>query len=161
MKLQLIIFLISFTLALVSAVKAQAQLAHARTLTLEAARKIASQARQYAVDNHAPGASIAIVDAGGQLLYLERLDNTFAASAMVAYEKAHTAALFKLPSRKLEESILAGRSPLITVGYTMLIGGIPITVDNTVVGAIGVSGAASAQQDEEIAIAGSKTPLIQ
>jgi glc operon protein GlcG len=161
MKLQLFLFIISFTLALVSAIKAQAQLAETKILTLQAAKKIASQARQYALDNYAPGASIAVVDAGGELIYLERLDNTFAASALVAYEKAHTAALFKLPSRKLEESITSGRTPLITVGYTMLIGGIPISVDNTVIGAIGVSGAASAQQDEEIAIAGSKAKLVQ
>jgi glc operon protein GlcG len=135
---------------------AQAQVINTKVLTLEAAKKIAARARQYAIDNKAPGGSIAIVDAGGELIYLERLDNTFASSALIAYDKAHTSAMFKAPSRKLEESIVGGRTPLITVGYTMLIGGVPITLDGAVIGAIGVSGSASAQQDEDIALAGAK-----
>ncbi|GAA4415689.1 heme-binding protein [Nibrella viscosa] len=140
---------------------AQAQVATTKVLTLDAAKKIAATARQFAVTAKAPGGSIAIVDAGGELIYLERLDNTFAASALIAYDKAHTSAMFKTPSRKLEESIVGGRTPLITVGYTMLIGGVPITLDGVVVGAIGVSGSASAQQDEEIALAGAKTTFNQ
>ena len=65
----------------------------------------------------------------------------------------------KQPSVKLENSINGGRQALITVGHTFLQGGIPIIVDGQVIGAIGVSGAASAQQDEEIAIAGSKVKI--
>jgi len=138
-----------------------AQVTTTPILTLEAAKKIASEAASYAKSNNAPGGSIAIVDAGGNLLYLERLDNTFPASAMVAYEKANTAATFRAPSKKLEDAINNGRTALTTVGHTFLQGGIPIYYNGVVIGAIGVSGAASAQQDEEIAIAGSKANIGQ
>jgi glc operon protein GlcG len=67
--------------------------------------------------------------------------------------------LFKVPSAKLENSINGGRQALITVGHTFLQGGIPIMYNGQVIGAIGVSGAASAQQDEDIAIAGSKAKI--
>jgi glc operon protein GlcG len=99
------------------------------------------------------------VDNGGNLVYLERLDGTFAASSDVAIQKARTAAQFKAPSKKLEDAINNGRSALITVGRTFLQGGIPIMYNGEVIGAIGVSGAASAAQDEEIALAGSKTKI--
>ena len=117
------------------------------------------EAVSYAKANNAPGGAIAIVDNGGNLVYLERLDGTFAAASEVSIKKANTAALFKAPSAKLENSINGGRQALITVGHTFLQGGIPIIIDGQVVGAIGVSGASSAQQDEEIAIAGSKAKL--
>ena len=138
---------------------ANAQVISSKTLTLEAAKKVAADAVKYAKDNNSPGGSVAVVDVGGNLIYLERLNNTFPASAMVAYEKANTAATFKAPSKKLEDSINGGRQALITVGHTFLQGGIPIMYDGQVVGAVGVSGASSAQQDEEIAIAGSKAKL--
>ncbi len=133
-----------------------AQLISSKNISLEAAKKITAEAVKYARANNAPGAAIAIVDAGGNLVYLERLDNTFAAAAEVAIKKANTAAMFKAPSSKLENSINGGRAALITVGHTFLQGGIPIVVDGQVVGAIGVSGSASAQQDEDMANAGAK-----
>jgi glc operon protein GlcG len=138
---------------------AHAQVANQKNMTLEAAKKIAADAAAYAKANNAPGGSIAIVDNGGNLVYLERLDNTFAASADVAIQKAKTAAQFKAPSKKLEDAVNNGRNALITVGRTFLQGGIPVMFDGQVIGAIGVSGAASAAQDEEIAIAGSKVVL--
>jgi glc operon protein GlcG len=136
-----------------------AQVADQKNITLEAAKKIAGEAVKYAKANNAPGGSIAVVDNGGNLVYLERLDGTFAASSEVSIKKANTAALFKTPSAKLENSINGGRQALITVGHTFLQGGIPIMYNGQVIGAIGVSGAASAQQDEEIAIAGSKAKI--
>jgi glc operon protein GlcG len=150
------------TAVLVSVLMAQsitAQVSTQKNITLEAAKKIAGDAVAYAKANNAPGGSIAIVDNGGNLVYLERLDNTFAASAEVAIQKAKTSAQFKAPSKKLEDAVNNGRSALITVGRTFLQGGIPIMFDGQVIGAIGVSGAASAAQDEEIAIAGSKAVL--
>ena len=131
-----------------------------KNLSLDGAKKIVAEAIQYARSVNAPGGSVAVVDAGGNLIYLERLDNTFAAAAEVSIKKANTAALFKAPSSKLENSINGGRGALITVGHTFLQGGIPIIVDGEVVGAIGVSGSASAQQDEDIANAGVKAKLI-
>jgi glc operon protein GlcG len=67
--------------------------------------------------------------------------------------------LFKAPSSKLENAINGGRQALITVGHTFLQGGIPIIIDGQVVGAIGVSGSASAQQDEDMAVAASKIKI--
>jgi glc operon protein GlcG len=141
------------------AAESNSQTIQTKNISLEAAKKVVAEAVKYAKANNAPGGAIAIVDNGGNLVYLERLDGTFAAAAEVSVKKANTAALFKAPSAKLENSINGGRQALITVGHTFLQGGIPIMVDGQMVGAIGVSGAASAQQDEEIAIAGSKAEI--
>ena len=147
-------------LAFVAMQGLQAQVLTNRTISLEGARRIVAEAVQYAKSVQAPGGSIAVVDAGGNLVYLERLDGTFAAAAEVSIKKANTAALFKAPSSKLENSINNGRQALITVGHTFLQGGIPIFFEGQVIGAIGVSGSASAQQDEDIAAAGAKSKLI-
>jgi glc operon protein GlcG len=145
--------------ALMAGATLNAQVADQKNITLDAAKKIVAGAVKYAKEHNAPGGSIAVVDNGGNLVYLERLDGTFAASSEVSIKKANTAALFKAPSAKLENSINSGRQALITVGHTFLQGGIPIMYNGQVIGAIGVSGATSAQQDEEIAIAGSKTKI--
>ena len=152
---------ISFFLALVTYISTAgfAQTISAKSISLDAAKKVVAEAVKYAIEKSAPGGSIAIVDDGGNLVYLERLDGTFAASAEVAIKKANTSATFKAPSSKLENSINSGRQALITVGHTFLQGGIPIMYDGQVIGAIGVSGSASAQQDEDIAIAGSKVKI--
>lgn len=144
---------------IICATTTRAQVQSQKNITLEAAKKVAAEAVTYAKTNNSPGGSIAIVDNGGNLLYLERLDNTFVASADVAIQKARTAAQFKAPSKKLEDAVNNGRNALITVGRTFLQGGIPIMYDGQIIGAIGVSGAASAAQDEEIAIAGSKAVI--
>ena len=140
-------------------VSVNGQVITTKNISLEAAKKIVAEAVVYAKANKAPGGAIAIVDAGGNLVYLERLDNTFAAASEVAIKKANTAALFKAPSSKLENSINGGRQALITVGHTFLQGGIPIIFEGQVIGAIGVSGSASAQQDEDMATAGVKIKL--
>ena len=131
-----------------------AQLSVNLELSIKAAKIIAGAGRTYAKEHKAPGGAIAIVDAGGHLLYLERLDGTFPAAAMVAYEKARTAAMFRMQSKKLEDAIIGGRGSLVTVGHNMLRGGLPVYFRGRVVGGIGVSGAASADQDVEIATAG-------
>jgi glc operon protein GlcG len=98
------------------------------------------------------GGSIAVVDSGGHLLFLQRLDNTFPAAAAVSIEKARTAATFRMPTRNFEEAIKNGRHALLGVAVmTPLQGGVPVMVDQQVVGAIGVSGAHSAQEDDAIA----------
>lgn len=154
---------IIFTLLLcsISFTRITAQTIDSKTLSLEASKKIVAEAVRYAKSNNSPGGAIAVVDNGGNLIYLERIDGTFAAAAEVAIRKANTAALFKAPSSKLENSINGGRQALITVGHTFLQGGIPIFLNGQLLGAIGVSGSASAQQDEEIAIAGSKVIISQ
>ena len=138
---------------------ASAQVITAKNISLDAAKKVVAAAVQYAKANNAPGSSIAVVDAGGNLVYLERLDGTFAAASEVSIKKANTSALFKAPSSRLENSINGGRDALITVGHTFLQGGVPITVNGEVIGAVGVSGSASAQQDEDIANAGVKAKI--
>ncbi len=88
---------------------------------------------------------------------LERLDGSFAMGATISIGKARTAVLFKKPTRFFEELINKGRTAMTAVdGFTPLIGGIPIIVGGEVVGGIGVSGAASANQDEELALAGAE-----
>jgi len=146
-------------IAILSIYSVQSQVVSNKTISLDGAKKVVAQAVDYAKSVNAPGGSIAVVDAGGNLIYLERLDGTFAASAEVSIKKANTAALFKTPSSKLENSINGGRQALITVGHTFLQGGIPIVYNGEVIGAVGVSGSASAQQDEDIAIAGAKAKI--
>ena len=134
---------------------AQAQIAPKKTLTLEGAKKVISAAVAEAKKLSAPGAAIAVVDDGGNLMALERLDNTFAAGALISIGKARTAALFKRPTKAFEEIINKGRTAMTTLDdFTPLQGGVPIMVDNQIVGAVGISGAASAQQDEDLAIVG-------
>jgi glc operon protein GlcG len=148
--------LVAVATALVLGIMSNAQVLSIKNISLDAAKKIVAEAVRFAKEKNAPGGSIAIVDNGGNLVYLERLDGTFAASAEVAVKKANTAATFKAPSSKLENSINGGRQALITVGHTFLQGGIPIIYNGEVIGAIGVSGSASAQQDEDIAVAGAR-----
>lgn len=118
---------------------------------LAAASRIAALAAHEARTRNA-GGSIAVVDAGGHLLVLNRLDGTFPAAAAVSIEKARTAATFQKPTRDFENAIKNGRHALLGVDVmTPLQGGVPITINGVVVGAIGVSGAHSAQEDDDIA----------
>ncbi len=135
----------------------QAQVASKKSLTLDGAKKVIAAAAADAKAKNAPGAVIAVVDEGGNLMALERLDGTFAAGATISAGKARTAVLFKRPTKVFEDIIRNGRTPMIALPdslFTPLQGGIPIVVDGEVIGGVGVSGAASAQQDEELAIAG-------
>jgi glc operon protein GlcG len=124
-----------------------------KVLTLKAAKAIAAAAEAEA-NKRGLTAVIAIVDDGGHLLFLERLDNTQVASVDVAIGKARTASIFRRPSKDFEDQIKNGRTAsLVLPGATPLQGGIPILVDGKVIGAIGVSGN-TPQEDEEVAKAG-------
>ena len=128
--------------------------AEKKTLSLDDARRVLAAAVDQAKKG-AGTAAIAIVDDGGNLMLVERLDNTFAAGANISIGKARTSALFKKPTKFFEDVINKGRTAMTALNdFTPLQGGVPIIVDGQIVGAIGVSGAASAAQDEEIAIAG-------
>jgi glc operon protein GlcG len=134
--------------------RAQAQVTESkRTLTLEGAKTVAAAAAAEARKGN-EGASIAIVDDGGNLMYLERIQPTFPMGATISTEKARTAALFQKPTKILEDAIVGGRTPLLNAWSAPLNGGEPILVDGKIVGAIGVSGASSAARDAVIAIAG-------
>ena len=134
---------------------ASAQTLDKKSITLEGARTVISGAKAFAKTAGAPGGVIAVVDDGGNLVALERLDGTFTAGANISVGKAKTAVMFKRPTKVFEDIIKNGRTSMVALpDFTPLQGGVPITVDGQIIGGVGVSGAASAQQDEELALAG-------
>jgi len=137
------------------AVTSQAQVIDKKGLALDGAMKVIAAAVAEAKRVNAPGGVIAVVDDGGNLMALERLDNTFAAGANISIGKARTAAIFKKPTKVFEDIVNKGRTTMVALNdFTPLQGGVPIEFQGMVIGAVGVSGAASAQQDEELAIVG-------
>jgi glc operon protein GlcG len=141
-----------------AAARAGEDVATKHTLTLEGAKKAGDAAMAYAKANGAPGGAIAIVDDGGHLLYFVRLDGTFTGSPNISIGKAKTAVLFRKPTKDFEEIINKGRFAMtaLPADFTPLQGGVPIQHEGFMVGAIGVSGAKSAAQDEEVAYAGAR-----
>lgn len=137
---------------LLSGSTALAELPTKPVLTLEAAKKLAAAAEEEAVKNKW-NMVIAIVDDGGSLVYLQRLDGTQIGSIDVALHKARTAVHFKRPTKALEDAVTGGRTVVLALGAMPIEGGIPLMVDDKLIGAIGVSGAA-AQQDGQVAKAG-------
>lgn len=121
-------------------------------LTADDVQKIAAGCRRYAREKQWD-VTVAIVDDGGFLLFLERYDGAGPFTAEVATAKARTAALGRRPSAVFEENIKL-RPALATFPYVAMVrGGVPILYDGQYVGAVGVSGRAS-EEDEEIANAG-------
>jgi len=148
------IFMAVFALSLLAAA-AQAQVSSKKVLNLEGARRVIAAAEAEAKRLNAPGGVIAVVDDGGNLVALERLDGTFTAGANISVGKAKTAVMFKRPTKFFEEVIRNGRTAMVALpDFTPLQGGIPIEYEGQIIGGVGVSGAASAQQDEELALAG-------
>ena len=144
-------------IVLSAAIFTNAQTVEKKSLSIDGAKKVIAGAVAYAKKNNAPGGVIAVVDEGGNLMALERLDGTFAAGANISIGKARTAVLFKRPTKAFEDIIKNGRTAMVALPdayFTPLQGGVPITIDGQIVGGVGVSGAASAQQDEELAMAG-------
>ena len=123
-------------------------------ITLEAAKKAMAAAEAEAMKNNWPLA-IVIVDSGGNLVMLHKLDNTQYGSIRVAEGKARTALDFRRPTKVFEDGLAAGGIGLriLSLGVTAAEGGMPIIVDGKVVGAIGASGALSTQ-DAQAANAG-------
>ena len=133
------------------------QTAEKKTLTLDGAERVIAAAKAKAQEIKAPGGVIAVVDAGGNLMALARLDGTFAAGANISIGKARTAVLFQKPTKVFEDIINKGRTAMAALPdsfFTPLQGGIPVVADGQIIGGVGVSGASSAAQDEELAIAG-------
>jgi glc operon protein GlcG len=148
-----------FSFVLSTGVVASAQTMERRSLTLDGAERVIAAAKAYATQVKAPGGVIAVVDAGGNLMALERLDGTFAAGANISIGKARTAVLFQKPTKVFEEIINKGRTAMAALPdsfFTPLQGGIPVVLDGQIIGGVGVSGASSAAQDEELAIAGAE-----
>jgi glc operon protein GlcG len=154
MKTKTILLLLALAFATLTFGRAADEIATRQTLTLEGAKKAGETAMAYAKANGA-SPSIAVVDEGGHLLYFARSEQSFAAGANVSIGKAHTAAVFKKATKDFEDIINKGRFTMTALSdFTPLQGGVPIIHDGQVIGAIGVSGANSASQDEEVAKAG-------
>ena len=124
-----------------------------KTLSLEAARVALAAAEAEARRNNWR-VVIAVVDEGGHTLALVRLDGTQWSSVDTAVEKARAAVAWKRPTRLLEESVNQGRTAFVSIsqGMALLQGGVPIEVEGTIIGAVGVSGV-KASDDEVIALA--------
>ena len=136
-----------------SASQAGAQLASKKSLTLAAAKQIAAAAETEAVNNKW-NVVIAILDEGGQLLYLQRMDETQIGSVDVAIAKGQSAVKFKRPTKAFEDALVGGRQAILSLpGAIPVEGGLPLLVDGRIIGAIGVSGVQS-NQDGIIAKAG-------
>jgi glc operon protein GlcG len=144
---------ITLALAATAAPAAEAQFADRKALTLDGAKRIMAAAEAEATKNKWTVA-IAIVDEAGELVAFHKIDETQAGSIDIAIGKARTAARMKRPTKVLEDAVAGGRTVFLAVeGLVPLEGGVPITVEGRVVGAVGVSGVTS-QQDAQVAQAG-------
>lgn len=146
---------LTLPLLLLFPVAATAQTRTVDVITLEAAGRVVAAAEAEARAN-GWGVTISIVDPAGELVLLHRLDGASLASIEVAQAKARTAARFRRPTKALEEAVAGGRIAVMALpGIAPVEGGLPIDVGGRIVGAIGVSGASSAQ-DAQVAAAGIK-----
>lgn len=138
--------------ALMAGTLSQAQLADKKALTLQIAKQVVAAAEQAAVANH-NHMFILIVDDGGNLMYMERMDDAQLGSFEVALAKARSAVYFKRPTKMFEDAVMQhGYNPILKIPGAMPIeGGIPLLVDGYIVGAIGVG---TPQEDGKSAQAG-------
>ena len=128
-------------------------LADKKALTLSVAKRIAAAAEQEAIKNNW-NIFIAIVDDGGNLMYLQRMDDSQLGSQEVSVQKARSALLFKRPTKALEDAVAAGRMVVMKLANAVPVeGGVPLMAYGKIVGAIGISGATS-PQDGIVAKAG-------
>ena len=119
-------------------------------ITLEDAKKAMTAAEAEARKNNW-NVAIAIVDAAGNLILFQKLDDTQLGSVTIAVGKAKTAVNFKRPTKALEDMIAGGRQVFLAIdGITPLQGGLPVMADGKLIGAVGVSGVMSSQ-DEQVA----------
>jgi uncharacterized protein GlcG (DUF336 family) len=124
-------------------------------ISLEQAKKVVAAAEAEARKNNW-NVVIAVLDSGGHLVLLQRLDNTQFASVEVAQQKAYSAVAFRRPTKVFQDGVAAGGEGLRLLklaGATPVEGGLPLIADGKLVGSIGVSGVTS-QQDNQIAKAG-------
>ena len=153
MKRTILAFAMSAILLTIATHTASAQLLEKKTVSLAAAKKMAAAAEAEAVKNNWTMV-FSIVDDGGNLVYLGRMDGTQLGSIEVSQGKARTALQFKRPSKAFQDLIDKDQQHLITLDHIVGVqGGLPIMVEGKVIGANGASGGTSAQ-DEQCAQAG-------
>ena len=147
--------------ALAGGVTLVASIAHAQVpqygnnVTLEQAKKALAAADAEARKNSWPVA-ITIVDTAGQLVLYQRHDNTQTASVQVSQDKAVSAAMYRRPTKVMQDAVAGGGAGLRFMNLTkasVVEGGVPLAIDGKIIGAIGVSGVAS-DQDGQVAAAG-------
>ena len=127
-----------------------AELATRKALTLAVAKEMAAAAEAEARKNNW-NVVITIVDEGGHLIFLQRMDETQLASVEIAQGKAKTAVLYKRPTKAMEDAVAGGRAVVMRLpGALPVEGGLPVTVDGRIIGGVGVSGVQSVQ-DAQIA----------
>jgi uncharacterized protein GlcG (DUF336 family) len=140
--------------AAASTAQAPAPPEYGAPITIEQAKKIMAGAEAEATKNKWP-VVITILDSGGNVVMVHRLDNAQWGSVDIAKEKARASVALRRPTKALQDLIAQGGANLrlLNIGYSVLEGGIPIVVGGKIVGGIGVSGVTS-QQDAQIAQAG-------
>jgi uncharacterized protein GlcG (DUF336 family) len=139
---------------------ASAQLMEKKTVTLDAAKKIADAALAEAAKNKWD-VIVWVLDEGGNPIVMQRMDGAQLGSIDVAQAKARTSLRFRRPSKAFADSMKSGNTSVMALpGVLPVQGGLPIEVDGKVIGAVGVSGATS-EQDEQCARAGIATLQTQ
>jgi len=119
-------------------------------ITLEDAKKATAAAEAEARKNNW-NVAIAVLDAGANLIFFEKMDDTQLGSVNIAIGKAKTAVNFKRPTKAIEDIVAGGRQAFLALeGITPLQGGLPVVADGKLIGAVGVSGVMSSQ-DEQVA----------
>jgi glc operon protein GlcG len=157
-RIATVLMVLSFLAVAVTPVIAQGPPpSYGMAINLEQAKKVVAGAEAEAKKNNWP-VVIVVVDSGGQLVMLQRLDNAQWGSVEIAKEKARSAVALRRPTKALQDAVAQGGANLrlLTIGYSVLEGGIPIIADGKIIGAVGVSGVTS-QQDAQIAQAGIDT----
>jgi uncharacterized protein GlcG (DUF336 family) len=153
MKLKAVVLMLGMALSATVANIASAQFVEKKTVSLALAKKMAAAAEAEATKNNWTMVFV-VVDDGGNLVYLGRMDGTQIGSIEVAQGKARTALDFKRPTKVFQDIIDKDQAHIITLGHiTGVQGGLPILLDGKVIGAVGASGGTSAQ-DEQCAQAG-------
>ena len=153
MKISLRLFALTLALLAVVTFPLHAQPITKTTLGLELAKKIAAKAEAAAADKKWT-VVVALVDDGGNLVLLQRMDGTQLASIEVAMAKAKTALRFKRPTKVFEDAVAGGRNAILSLPDALLVeGGVPLTVNGAIIGAIGISGMTAAQDGEVAAAA--------
>lgn len=149
-KITSLIFLITL---MYIPVNLQAQMADTKILELESAERIVDAAHARAVEDNW-NVVFVVVDAGGHLLYLKRMDGAQLGSIDIAIQKATTALLYKRPTKVFQDRVAAGNVGILNLPDILPFeGGLPIEFEGNIIGAIGVSGV-TAQQDGIIGAAG-------
>ena len=151
----LVSLVVSMAVVLTAAVAfAQGPPEYGPAITLEQAKKIMAGAEAEALKNKWPMV-ITIIDSGGQIVMVQRMDNAQWGSVDISREKARSSVALKRPTKALQDAVAQGGANLrlLSIGYSVLEGGIPIVVGGKIVGGIGVSGGTS-PQDAQVGQAG-------